>query len=258
MVDTQVINDPLDALNAIWDAAITQGDQVKTQIGSTVSSFRGSTDSIKKNIVDNLAMAQRDYKPLTTQYDGYRYSVSGPYCLCCCGGRVACLGSYLQLKGVLAVTCRIVPHTFHVMQASSHGQLHLHMLPLFVSPCSVLADHLDPQLTLSGFVFVFAAAAAAPAAMSPLCHPMHPLPPQGSVALYAVSVVLVVLLFCCSFVNYHFGATFLTLLLTVVTVLYLLLAFVIALIMVVLGDVCPATEDLILSFVPANMKALVQ
>lgn len=72
-----MINDPLDALNAIWDAAITQGDQVKTQIGSTVSSFRGSTDSIKKNIVDNLAMAQRDYKPLTTQYDGYRYSVSG-------------------------------------------------------------------------------------------------------------------------------------------------------------------------------------
>jgi hypothetical protein len=87
---------------------------------------------------------------------------------------------------------------------------------------------------------------------------LSPAPPQGSVALYAVSVVLVVLLFCCSFVNYHFGATFLTLLLTVVTVLYLLLAFVIALIMVVLGDVCPATEDLILSFIPANMKDLVQ
>jgi hypothetical protein len=74
---TQVVNDPLDALNAIWDAAITQGDQVKAQIGTTVGSFRGSTDSIKKNIVDNLAMAERDYKPLTTQYDGYRYSVSG-------------------------------------------------------------------------------------------------------------------------------------------------------------------------------------
>ena len=73
-----------------------------------------------------------------------------------------------------------------------------------------------------------------------------------------VLVVMVVLLFACAMVNYHFGITFVTLLLLVLTVLYLLGALIVALVVVAVGSVCPATEVLVLSFVPSNMAGILK
>jgi hypothetical protein len=81
---------------------------------------------------------------------------------------------------------------------------------------------------------------------------------QATVGLYAASVGFLALFGASVAVNYHFGATFFTLLLNIIGLLFLLLGVVIGLLLVLLGDVCPAVETIILTFVPANMKGVVE
>jgi len=80
---------------------------------------------------------------------------------------------------------------------------------------------------------------------------------QGSMVLYAVPIVIILLLlFCALLVNFHFGTNLATLLLLVLLVLAFLLAAVLALVLAVLADVCPAVEPVLLSRVPSNLAPI--
>jgi hypothetical protein len=78
------------------------------------------------------------------------------------------------------------------------------------------------------------------------------------VGLFAAWVGLLALLAASVVVNYHWGANFLTLLLNAIVLLLLVLGLVVGLVLVLLGDVCPAVETLLLGLVPANMRSLVE
>ncbi len=59
----------------MYAAAITTGNTVKLQISSTVSSFTGSTGSIRTTITGNINKYQTDYQPMSEKFDGYRHTV---------------------------------------------------------------------------------------------------------------------------------------------------------------------------------------
>ncbi|GBF87337.1 hypothetical protein Rsub_00048 [Raphidocelis subcapitata] len=148
-----VFDAPQAALDGIQASVMTQGDAVKAQVASTLSSFSGATSTLESQLLGNLDNVQVNIKPIAVRMDGYRY--------------------------------------------------------------------------------------------------------QGSMVLYALPIVVILLLlFCALLVHYHFGVNLSTLLLLVLLVLGFLLGAVIAVVLALLGDVCPAVEPVLLSKVPSNMAPL--
>ncbi len=76
--------------------------------------------------------------------------------------------------------------------------------------------------------------------------------------LYGLSFLWIIILFGSYYVNYHFGANAGMLCLVITTALYFLLAFVMTLVLVALGDGCPHVEPLLIGFVCSQQLPLVK
>ncbi len=77
-------------------------------------------------------------------------------------------------------------------------------------------------------------------------------------ALYGLSLLFILILFGSYAVNYHFGASFAAGVLFFICVLYFLLAFIAAILVILLGDVCPNIEPLVVEKVPSNMVPVIK
>lgn len=56
----------------IKDAAVTQGNSVKSQILTTVNSFQGQTSSMRELVVGQVTEIKAKYQEPAKTYDGYR------------------------------------------------------------------------------------------------------------------------------------------------------------------------------------------
>jgi hypothetical protein len=74
---TQVVTQPKQLLQDIKTAAITNGNSVKDQVDTTVSTFRGSTAGIKSMVVTQLNDIRDQYQEPAKLYDGYRLALAG-------------------------------------------------------------------------------------------------------------------------------------------------------------------------------------
>lgn len=81
---------------------------------------------------------------------------------------------------------------------------------------------------------------------------------SASLALYAVSVLFVLLVLLSSWLNYHFGANFSTFGLLIITVLYFLLALLIALLVTLLYMGCSEIEPMLVTLAPAQFAPLLK
>jgi hypothetical protein len=80
----------------------------------------------------------------------------------------------------------------------------------------------------------------------------------GSLGLYGVSILFVLLLAACAAGNYHFGSNFSTFWLLLITALYFLLALIIAALVALLHLGCGEVEAVVLDFMPASYQPLLR
>lgn len=67
------MDEPISLLGNIKTAAITNGNSVKASITQTVTTFSGSTDSMKAMVTGQVADIKAKYQEPAKTYDGYRY-----------------------------------------------------------------------------------------------------------------------------------------------------------------------------------------
>lgn len=65
--------EPKAQLQRIKDAAVSNGDAVKGQINNIVTSFQGSTTSMRQQIVTQVDDIKGKYQEPAKMYDGYRW-----------------------------------------------------------------------------------------------------------------------------------------------------------------------------------------
>jgi len=81
---------------------------------------------------------------------------------------------------------------------------------------------------------------------------------DGAMGLYALSILFVLLVLSAAAFNYHFGANLSVLGLLIITVLYFLLAIIMALLVSALYLGCNELEPLVVRLAPASFTALLR
>jgi hypothetical protein len=77
-------------------------------------------------------------------------------------------------------------------------------------------------------------------------------------ALYGVSVFFILLIFLSAYIHYHFGLNFGVFFLLIITILYLLLGLVTAMLLVVFSTTCPNVEPVAIAVVPDKLKPVLR